>query len=217
MTELAESNGPPAVLDPALCTVDLVTGAMAGHTGTKRSTIRDLDGLFGDGAAYARLVSARGDDIAYEVQEFRPKRAAPQELIFGTSTLQPGKVGAEFFMTRGHLHVRADRPEVYVCQRGRGVLHLEALSGETRPVDMAPGNVIYVPPYWIHRSVNIGNEPLITVFCYPADAGQDYAIIERSGGMHTLIVDDGADGWDEVINAKYRPRSEDDQLRYRQR
>ena len=33
------------------------------------------------------------------------------------------------------------------------------------------------------------------MFCYGADAGQDYALIERAGGMSAMVVTDGADGW----------------------
>ena len=32
-------------------------------------------------------------------------------------------------------------------------------------------------------------------FAYPADSGQDYAIIEKAGGMRSRIVDDGKGGW----------------------
>ena len=201
-----------AFIDPAACTV-APGGAMAGATGAKRTRIRDLAGLFADETAFAALAAQHGDDIAYGVDEFRPERVAPQELIFGTSTLQPGRVGDEFFMTRGHLHVKSDRPEIYFCQEGRGLMHMELPSGETRPVEMVPGTIVYVPPYWIHRSVNTGKTPLVTVFCYPADAGQDYDIIARAGGMKTLIVADG-DGWREVPNPRYRDRDAAEIARY---
>ena len=189
-------------------------GALAGHTGAKRSLIADLKGLFAREEAFDRLAADRGRDVAYEVYEFRPDRAAPHELVFGTSTLQAGKVGDEFFMTRGHIHTRTDRPEIYFCQSGRGVLHMEAPDGTTKPIEMAAGSAVYVPSFWIHRSINVGEEPLITTFCYPADAGQDYEIIERAGGMRTLIVDDGDGGWAEEENPRYRPRSEAEQQHY---
>ena len=51
-----------------------------------------------------------------------------------------------------------------------------------------------MPGHWVHRSVNVGTERLATLFCYAADAGQDYSIIERAGGMKSLVVADG-DGW----------------------
>jgi glucose-6-phosphate isomerase len=202
---------------PAVCLIDAVTGAMSGRTGAKRSLIRDLSELYADSAAFDALARNRGSEVAYEVHEFRPARAAPQELIFGTSTVQPGKVGREFFLTRGHLHAIADRPEIYFCQRGRGVLHMENLGGDTEPREMTPGSVVYVPPFWIHRSVNVGDEPLVTMFCYPADSGQDYGIIDRARGMRTLIVDDGNGGWEEADNPRYRPRSAEDQERHRRR
>jgi len=68
-----------------------------------------------------------------------------------------------------------------------------------------PQQMIYVPPFWIHRSVNIGSIPLVLSFCYPSDSGQDYSIIERSGGMASRIVADGS-VWKEVPNSSYRPR-----------
>lgn len=199
--------------DPALLVIDPATGHIAGRTGGKRSRIADLGGIFADADAFAALAAARGDDTAYEVHEHRPAREAVQELICGTSILQPGKVGTEFFMTRGHLHARADRPEIYVCQSGRGVMHMEAPDGTTRPAAMAAGAVVYVPPFWLHRSVNTGDAPFITFFCYPADAGQDYGIVARAYGFRTLIVDDGAGGWTEAPNPRYRPRDAEAQRR----
>lgn len=189
-------------------------GDLTGYTGAKRSLIVDLKGLFAREEAFDRLVAERGRDLAYEVYEFRPDRVAPHELVFGTSTLHAGKVGDEFFMTRGHIHTRTDRPEIYFCHAGRGVMHMEAPDGNTNPIEMTPGSVVYVPSFWIHRSVNVGEGPFITTFCYPADAGQDYDIIERSGGMRTLIVEDGDGRWAEDTNPRYRPRSEAEQRRY---
>ena len=198
---------------PSRLAIDRGSGAMLGSTAVKRTFVGDLAGLYFDRAAFEQLAADRGNDVAYEVHEFRPTRVAPQEFVFGTSTLQPGTVGDEFSMTRGHIHIRADRPEIYACQSGRGVLHMEAPDGTTNPVEMEPGSIVYVPAYWVHRSVNIGDEPFTTLFCYPADAGQDYGIIERSQGMRTLIVRDGG-GWREIENPRYRPRTPAEQRRY---
>lgn len=209
---MTQSPAATAIVDPASCRVD-PSGRMSGGTGAKKSLIRDLAGVYADESAFARLAGERGEDVAYAVDEFRPARVVPQDLIFGTSILQPGRVGEELFLTRGHIHVKSDRPEVYFCQSGRGVMHMELPSGETRPAEMTPGTVVYVPPYWIHRSVNTGDTPFVTFFCYPADSGQDYDIIARSGGMRTIVVADGS-GWREAENPRYRPRSEDEQRRY---
>jgi glucose-6-phosphate isomerase, archaeal len=194
--------------------IDAATGIIAARTGAKETLIAELAGCFAGTEASATLAANRGDEVAYFVHEMRPDASEPYGLVSGTSTLKPGKVGREFFMTRGHIHSRPDRPEIYFCLRGRGVMHLETLTGETSPLAMESGSLTYVPPFMIHRSINVGDEPLITLFCYPADAGQDYEIIVRAGGMRTLIVDDGAGGWIEVANPRYQPRSIDEQQRY---
>jgi glucose-6-phosphate isomerase len=80
---------------------------------------------------------------------------------------------------------------------------LETLEGESRALPIAPGEAVHVPGYWVHRSVNIGDEAFITLFCYPADAGQDYQIIADAGGMAQLVVSDGADGWTTKPNPRH--------------
>jgi glucose-6-phosphate isomerase len=72
---------------------------------------------------------------------------------------------------------------------------------------LGPGDICYVPAYWIHRSVNVGDVDLVMTFAYPADSGQDYEIIARSGGMKSRVVADGR-GWKLIDNGAYRPRSQ---------
>lgn len=178
---------------PASVLVDPNTGEMTGRTRRYEKRLDELAGLFADEAAFAEAVRAHGSEVAYQVDEFRPLDRAG-DIIFGTSTLYPGKVGEEYIFTRGHIHTISDRPEIYLCQSGHGVMLMELADGTTRAEEMTPNSVVYVAPHWIHRSVNVGSKPLVTLFCYPADAGQDYGIIERAGGMRDLIVEDEAGG-----------------------
>jgi glucose-6-phosphate isomerase len=120
--------------------------------------------------------------------------------------MHTGRIGREFFMTRGHIHATANRPETYYGESGEGLMLMESPEGETQILEIRPRVLVYVPPMWIHRSVNTGDTPLVMSLCYPCDSGQDYGIIERSGGMATRIVADGA-GWQAVENTAYRPRS----------
>ena len=143
-------------------------------------------------------------DAVRSVSDIRPD-AVHGDLIFGTTFMEPGRIGKEFFMTRGHIHAKANRPETYYGESGEGLMLLESPEGATRVLEVLPRQMIYVPPFWIHRSVNIGSVPLVLSFCYPSDSGQDYSIIERSGGMASRIVADGS-GWKEVQNSSYRPR-----------
>jgi glucose-6-phosphate isomerase len=195
------------LFEPVGCQVDLDTGAMTNETGRYIKFFRDLDGLYADRDAFAVMRPRWADRPVYDVAEFRPRETSG-DLIFGVTRMVPGKVGDEFFMTRGHIHRNAERPEVYYGQKGRGVMLLESPEGAVRTVPIEPMTACYVPPFWIHRSVNVSVEDLLMLFCYPADAGQDYGIIEHSGGMRVRIVDDGKGGWTQSNNPEWTPRSE---------
>lgn len=170
-------------------------GPMTGRSGSYDKHLGDMQGVYRDTAAYDTQLAERGPgDLVYHVDEHR-NADGPGALIIGTSTVLPGRIGDEFAVTRGHLHVRADRAELYHCLSGRGVLLLETVAGQSRAVALHAGEAVHVPGHWVHRSVNVGGEPFVTLFCYAADAGQDYEIISAAGGMAHLVVDDGAGGW----------------------
>lgn len=176
-------------------------------TGTRyQKRLRDLRGLYADAAAFEALATTRNDEVVYEVTDHRPS-TNPGDLNTGVTRMSPGKIGDEYFMTRGHIHALIDRPELYYGLKGYGLMLMESPDGESRSSEIRPSTACYVPPYWIHRSMNLGNEDFVMLFCYPADSGQDYGIIERSNGMRLRIVDDGAGGWRSVPNPHYAPRS----------
>ena len=191
--------------EPGVCRVDVAKGELIGATNRYVKTLADLEGLYEEEAAFRALLSEVGDISVYEVTDFKPS-ADPGDMIFGVTHMRPGKVGREYFLTRGHIHANANRPEVYYGERGRGVMLLESPQGEVRTIEIGARTLCYVPPFWIHRSVNVGSDDLVMTFAYPADSGQDYAIIEESGGMRKRVVDDGAGGWSLVDNAGYRGR-----------
>jgi glucose-6-phosphate isomerase len=182
------------------------SGALVGANSNYTKYIKQLDGCYADSGAFRQLMSRRGDEVAYRVEHFVPAQV-DGAMIFGTSTLEPGDVSGEFFMTRGHLHQKSDRPEIYQCLSGEGVMLMETLDGRVVSLELSANVLVYVPPYWIHRSVNVGAERLVTLFCYPADSGQDYSIIERAGGMASLVVKDDKGGWKTTPNPHYRPRA----------
>jgi len=186
--------------------IEPTSGVLSAATGRYEKRLADLGGIYADNAAFAESVAREGDRVVYYVHEVRPA-AARGDLIFGTTFMEPGRIGDEYFVTRGHIHAIGNRPETYYGEAGEGLMLLESPEGETQILEIAPRVMVYVPSLWIHRSVNTGAAPLVMSFCYPSDSGQDYGLIARSGGMATRIVADGA-GWKAVPNAAYRPRTQ---------
>jgi glucose-6-phosphate isomerase len=195
------------MIEPATCRVDVPGGELLGASGRYRKSFGQLAGLYADTSAFESLLKRFGDEPVYEVTDLRPSSAAG-DVITGVTRMVPGKVGDEYFITRGHIHAVPDRSEIYYGEAGNGVMLLESPTGETRALPLRPREIVYVPPYWIHRTANVGTTELVFLFVYPADAGQDYGIIERSGGMQSRIVDDGSGGWGLRANANYIPRTE---------
>ena len=194
-----------ALFEPGVGYVDIAAGQLKGATNRYVKTYRDLDGLYEDAEAFAALLAERGDAVAYEVTDYKPSANAG-DIIIGVTRMEPGKVGDEYYMTRGHIHARPNRPEMYYGESGLGVMLLESPAGDIRTVEIGPRTMCYVPPFWIHRSVNVGQEPLVMTFAYPADSGQDYDIIANAGGMKNRIIDDGKGGWKAIDNAAYTAR-----------
>jgi glucose-6-phosphate isomerase, archaeal len=145
-----------------------------------------MRGQWRDAIAFDRMLGL-GDPVLYEVYERRrPERAG--ELLHGVSIVHPGKVGDEFFMTKGHFHAVLETAEIYHCLAGEGRMVMETPEGEWAVEELYPARVLYVPPRWAHRSVNTSaREDLVTLFVYPADAGHDYGTIERRGFRKLVI------------------------------
>ncbi|MFX0076167.1 MAG: glucose-6-phosphate isomerase family protein, partial [Candidatus Hermodarchaeota archaeon] len=132
-----------------------------------------------------------GDICVYEFYELGiPEN--PNNLAFGTTIIYSGRVGNEYFMTKGHFHEKLDTAEVYYCTKGHGYLVMEDLEGNTEIHEMTPGVSVYVPPNFAHRSINISDtEPFIMFFVYRADAGHDYKTIETKGFRKIVVEKNG--------------------------
>ncbi len=149
----------------------------------------DLRGYFQHAEALESLVRA-GDPVIYETFD-APVPAAAGHLSFGVTVLQPGRVGDEYFMTKGHYHVQRQTGEVYVGLRGRGYMVMQTERGEAQALPIETGSVVYVTPGWAHRTVNTGEEPLAVFYTFPADAGHDYQATAREGFPLLVLAVDG--------------------------
>ena len=163
----------------------------ARHDNHYQRCLSSLRGLFSDEAAYEAEL-AKADPVVYEVYEIRRPEIAG-ELPHGLSVVHPGQVGTEFYMTKGHYHAVRDTAEVYYCLKGRGLMLMENEAGVWAAEEFRPGRLVYVPPGWAHRSVNLSlDEDLVTLFVYPGHAGHDYGAIEERGFRKLVMDDTGA-------------------------
>ena len=128
----------------------------------------------------------------YEVQSWFPvSEGTSGGLFFGTSTIMPGKVGTEYFMTKGHFHAQSDRAEFYWGVQGKGVLILMDRNRKTWGEEIYPGSLHYIGSDIAHRLANTGNENLVVGACWPSDAGHDYDEIAVNGFSARLFEIEG--------------------------
>lgn len=161
-------------------TVDLKRGRMAGRVVKEvRRTLKDIAPIFADAQALAELPARR---VVYRVQTWLPVAEGTRGgLAYGVTFIEPGDVGGECFMTKGHFHQRRAAAEFYWTYQGRGLLLMMDERRRCRAERMVPGSLHYVPGGTAHRTVNVGDEVLSFGACWPADAGHDYKTIEREG------------------------------------
>lgn len=149
-----------------------------------------MPGMFADEDRRAAM-AATDDPLVYEFYNLGlPERDS--EIAFGTSITYPGKVGDEYFMTKGHFHEVLETAEVYYCLRGNGYMLMESPEGDWEARELTPGAAVYVPARYAHRSINAsGTDPLVTFFAFRGDAGHDYGTIETNGFRKLLVEQDG--------------------------
>ncbi len=99
---------------------DVIPSRVDNHIERRLSALR---GQFLDQETYNKMLSAR-DQLIYEVYEIK-RPEVEGEILMGISIVHPGKVGQEFFMTKGHYHSVLETSEVYYCLRGEGYMVME--------------------------------------------------------------------------------------------
>jgi glucose-6-phosphate isomerase len=154
---------------------------------TKRY-LSDVKNIFYDSGAAEKNLAAE-DLLVYEFYEL-PMPQDDGDLAFGTSITYPGTIGDEYFMTKGHFHSILNTAEVYYCLSGNGMMMMENSDGQWECRELHAGTALYVPKGFAHRSINTGSRPLVTFFCFRADAGHDYKTIASQGFRHLVVKKD---------------------------
>ena len=188
------------LIAPFVTEVDFSTGLMSAPGYVLQRKLSDMAPMYADRDEAARILAAEGDRLIYEVQGVELPVEEGQ-IPHCTTRITPGRIGDEYHMTKGHYHARREQGEVYFGLSGRGYLVMQTESGETNVKEMVAGSAAYVPPYWAHRTVNVGDEDFVFFSVWEARAGHDYGTIERDGFRVLVVMRDGEPAV--VDNPKY--------------
>lgn len=170
--------------------VDLEKVTMNCQNRTERR-LGDLKGRFADTKAYEGMLK-EANPLVYAAEYIEAANGAG-DMHYGLGMIMPGKVGQEYFLTKGHLHAWREAAEIYIGLKGKGVMLLEdEKTGESRMVDLLPYGIVYVPGYTAHRTCNTGEEPLVYLGLCPAKAGYDYETIGKNNFVNVVVEKDGA-------------------------
>ena len=168
---------------------DPEAGTLEGAKRVERR-LSDLKGVFLDEAAYAGAC-AQGNPLVYSVEAIEPG-TGDGDLHYGLGLIQPGRIGREYFMTKGHLHEWREAAELYIGLCGKGVMLLEdEATGESRMLPLEPGIAVYVPGHTGHRTANVGDKPLTYIGVFPARAGHDYGAYAERNFRFAIVDEEG--------------------------
>jgi len=177
--------------------INIAEGTFSGDNLIASSkTLGQLENMFSNEAARQKMDQSQP---VYRVQAHLPvPDGTTGGLFFGTTWIQAGTVGGEYFMTHGHFHQLADRGEYYWGLKGKGVLILMDGQRNGSAEYMYPGSIHYIPAYTAHRVANIGDDELAFGACWPSDAGHNYDEIKKHGFSKRLFNRDGVPTLEDV-------------------
>ena len=170
--------------------LNLIDFSMKGDPVKQQSrSIQNIANIFLDQEAIKKIPDQL---MVYQVQFWMPvAEGTAGGLFFGTSTIMPGKVGSEYFMTKGHYHAQSDRAEFYWGVQGKGMLIMMDRRRNTWAERVYPGSLHFIRGEIAHRLANTGLEKLIVGACWPSDAGHNYEEIENNGFSARLLEENG--------------------------
>lgn len=116
-----------------------------------------------------------------------------RNLLYGVVTYAAGRLGQEPIRSQGHRHAVSpscgtSTPEVYEIWEGKACIYMQKNSfddaGSCYAIYGNPGDVIIVPPGWIHATINACSDRPMTFGAWCVrDYGFDYTDVRRRGGI----------------------------------
>lgn len=88
------------------------------------------------------------------------------------TVINPGTIGKEFFMTKGHVH-KKKTPEFYILLEGKGKLLIQ--KGKLiKVINLKKGEIALIPKGFAHRLINTGRKKLKVLTIYDEKSKPDY-------------------------------------------
>jgi glucose-6-phosphate isomerase, archaeal len=174
---------------PVSVTLDIETGVFTPCPQQTERRVSDLGMMFADKNAVEAAIDS-GDPVVYEIR-YHPFKTSNSDMALGVTTIYPGKIGNEYYMTKGHFHEAEDQPEIYFCVKGEGYLLMETREGDFQLAEWKPGTITHIPPAYAHRAVNTGSDVLVFVASYHLSAGHEYELVTQRGFAKLVVEQNG--------------------------
>ena len=140
-----------------------------------------------------------GPEIVYSIAMDVGKRKDRElleslHLLFGVVTYAAGRLGREPVRSQGHMHKISARsgwstPEIYEIWTGKAIIYMQETAeddpGKCYAVFAGPGDVVIVPPYWIHATVSADPDRPLT---FGAWCDRDYGFVYDGVRRHNGIA-----------------------------
>jgi glucose-6-phosphate isomerase len=136
-------------------------------------------------------------------------------LLYGVVTYAAGKLGKEPVRSQGHIHKVSSlsgrsTPEVYEIWSGKAIIYMQQRAedepGLCYAVYAGPGEVVIVPPDWVHATISADpNSPLTFGAWCDRDYGFVYDGVRAHNGIAWFPVYGAGDEIEWIANPKYAP------------
>ncbi|MBP9478800.1 MAG: glucose-6-phosphate isomerase [Sebaldella sp.] len=163
--------------------------------------------------------NADGPDVVYSIAMDVGKSEDKEDLVkknllFGAVIYSKGKIGEEPVRSQGHIHSIStscgmSTPEVYEIWQGKAIIYMQETAkdnpGRCFAVEAKEGDVVIVPPYWAHYTVNADpKENLVFGAWCVRDYGFDYDEVRSHNGLAFFPILDYNDKINWIKNKSYK-------------
>lgn len=131
--------------------------------------LKDMKGSYLNQKAVKKMLS-KSNPVLYKV--FIKK--ITKELEFGLTVINSGNIAGEYYMTKGHVHIKPSA-EVYALLEGKGKLVMQN-SREAKVMELKKDRMFIVPEHYSHRLVNSGRGKLKVLTIYESNTGHNYNV-----------------------------------------